>query len=101
MEGEINTKRLIQIMFDSGKKVFVPRCHGNEMQMVLINSFKDYLSIPINSWGFREPLWETKMKNAYELGGLDLIIMPGLVFDKSKARLGHGRGYLVFDHNQI
>ena len=72
--------------------VFVPRCRGLEMQMVLLQSYKDYESLPRNSWGIPEPLWDEQRQTESDFGGLDLVIMPGLVFDKSKARLGHGKG---------
>ena len=64
------------------------------MQMVLIKSFQDYSSLPVNSWGIPEPSWEEEFQDPVEFGGLDLIIMPGLVFDITKARLGHGKGYI-------
>lgn len=60
--------------------------------MVLLKSFEDYDSLPKNSWGIPEPRWEEERKTESDCGGLDLVIMPGLVFDKSKARLGHGKG---------
>ena len=61
------------------------------MQMVRINSLADYESLPINRWGIPEPTWEEKREEALE-SGLDLVIMPGLAFDRTKARLGHGKG---------
>lgn len=72
--------------------MFVPRCHLLEMQMVLLESYQDYVSLPINSLGIPEPLWEQERKTPSDFGGLDLVIMPGLVFDREKTRLGHGKG---------
>jgi 5-formyltetrahydrofolate cyclo-ligase len=73
--------------------VFVPRCRGMEMQMVRLQSFKDYESLPINSWGIPEPIWNEQMQTESDFGGLDLVIMPGVIFDKSRSRLGYGKGY--------
>ena len=40
--------------------------------------------------GILEPLREKKTVNTDEI---DLVIVPGLAFDKSGNRLGHGKGY--------
>ncbi|KAJ3102139.1 hypothetical protein HDU97_000781 [Phlyctochytrium planicorne] len=42
--------------------------------------------------GIKEPLLDEERENALDLG-LDLVVMPGLAFDRSRARIGYGRGY--------
>ncbi len=63
------------------------------MEMVRVRSLQDYQSLPINSWGIPEPLSGDNRETAHNYGGLDLIIMPGLVFDRQRTRLGYGKGY--------
>ncbi|KAK9239802.1 hypothetical protein V1525DRAFT_396808 [Lipomyces kononenkoae] len=43
-----------------------------------------------NSFTVKEP---TEAEDAFDVGGLDLVIVPGLGFSKSCARLGHGKGF--------
>ncbi|KAK0537400.1 hypothetical protein OC835_001746 [Tilletia horrida] len=81
-----------------------------EMSMLQIIDERDYLSLPINSYGIREPSLDDVLPPSSSEGqrrrriealsphnqggtGLDLIVCPGLAFDRYGGRLGHGKGY--------
>ncbi|CAG8518860.1 15085_t:CDS:2 [Rhizophagus irregularis] len=80
----------IYISMPKEKTCYVPRWNNDEMEMVKLFSYKDYLSLPVNRWNIPEPDHNEIRKIADEL---DLIIMPGLAFDYQGNRLGHGKGY--------
>lgn len=42
---------------------------------------------------YSKPFFEEKHTILYVLGGLDLVIVPGVGFTTSRDRLGHGGGY--------
>jgi 5-formyltetrahydrofolate cyclo-ligase len=63
------------------------------MHMVEISSLQDFESLEKNSWGIPEPKLSDKRLDCFQAGGLDLIVMPGLAFDKEQNRIGYGKGY--------
>ena len=114
--GEIQTDELIQDALQAGKKVFVPRIEkkrnntiesntsstsatpsASNMQLLQVQSSKDLLSFKPNRWQIREPdLIDANGAPRLEAGDcpeLDLVLCPGLGFDSSRRRLGHGKGY--------
>ncbi|KAG0367582.1 5, 10-methenyltetrahydrofolate synthetase-like protein [Gamsiella multidivaricata] len=94
MHGEISTPDIIRTLLEQNKSCYVPRCKGSNMDMVKIESWEDFMSLPKNSWNIPEPAHDESRENALDtLHGLDLIVMPGLAFDHTGTRLGHGRGY--------
>ncbi|KAF9382262.1 hypothetical protein CPB97_007251 [Podila verticillata] len=95
MHGEICTTEIIRTVLSQNKACYVPRCRGKDiMDMVKIESWDDFLALPKNSWGIPEPRLEEDRENVLDTPhGLDLIVMPGLAFDRTGTRLGHGRGY--------
>ncbi|KAF8934427.1 hypothetical protein BGZ58_005702, partial [Dissophora ornata] len=94
MHGEICTRDIIQTLLHQNKSCYIPRCQGKVMDMVKIDSWEDFLSLPKNSWDIPEPKMDEVRENALDTQhGLDLIVMPGLAFDRTGTRLGHGRGY--------
>ncbi|KAH6565997.1 hypothetical protein BASA50_005282 [Batrachochytrium salamandrivorans] len=95
MKGEVGTNDILWDIFQSGKQCFVPMCNPDVMEMVLLKSWADFESLPRNSWGIPEPQPQDGRLNALDptMGGLDLIIMPGLAFDHSGNRIGYGKGY--------
>jgi 5-formyltetrahydrofolate cyclo-ligase len=66
------------------------------MDMLALSSLDDYRSLQPDSWGIPTIPNETiaSRENALtEEGTLDLIVMPGVAFDETFKRLGHGKGY--------
>ncbi|KAJ8331551.1 hypothetical protein QVD99_001820 [Batrachochytrium dendrobatidis] len=95
MKGEVDTTQILRDVLESGKQCFIPMCNPEAMEMVLLKSWDDFEKLPRNSWGIPEPQPQDGRLNALDpsVGGLDLIIMPGLAFDHSGNRIGYGKGY--------
>ena len=106
-EGEIKTDEACRRVLSEGKNLFVPRVgldfeqcdmelirvpstdvesHGNEEGDMF------YSNWPKNKWNIPEAPINEKYTSAAP-GDIDLLIVPGLGFDKSGGRLGQGKGY--------
>ncbi|XP_015416073.1 PREDICTED: 5-formyltetrahydrofolate cyclo-ligase isoform X2 [Myotis davidii] len=95
MQDEIETDEIIKDIFRRGKTCFIPRYRfqSNHMDMVRLASPEEIASLPKTSWNIPQPGEDEAREDALSTGGLDLIFMPGLGFDKQGHRLGRGRGY--------
>ncbi|KAK4699946.1 5-formyltetrahydrofolate cyclo-ligase, partial [Phenoliferia sp. Uapishka_3] len=96
--SEIQTDELIRESIKGGKRVFVPFCPAAEptvMRMLRLESLAAFEGLKPNRWGIREhdPQEVEICQDSEASGGLDLILVPGLLFDGQGQRLGHGRGY--------
>ncbi|MCR6514760.1 5-formyltetrahydrofolate cyclo-ligase [Clostridium sp. LY3-2] len=85
--SEINTKSLIEIMLREGKEVFVPKVLEEEMIALKITSLNNLIE---SKFKILEPIGEKSDIDGEEF---DLIIMPGVAFDRSGNRIGYGKGY--------
>lgn len=83
LESEVNTKSLINDALLE-KKVLLPKIVNDKIVFVEINKNTKYTKSKL---GVMEPIG-----NIY-LGDIDLIIVPGVSFDKELNRLGFGKGY--------
>ncbi|XP_072475017.1 5-formyltetrahydrofolate cyclo-ligase [Notamacropus eugenii] len=95
MQDEIETEVIIKDIFQRGKTCFIPRYKfkSNSMDMVKLFSAEEIFSLPKTSWNIHQPRDDDVREEALSTGGLDLIFMPGLGFDKHGNRLGRGKGY--------
>ncbi|XP_029354570.1 5-formyltetrahydrofolate cyclo-ligase isoform X1 [Echeneis naucrates] len=96
MDDEVRTDVIIKDVFKRGKSCFIPRYNSNSshMDMLKLSSLQDMESLPLTSWNIRQPAEDDNSREeALAAGGLDLILMPGLGFDKAGNRLGRGKGY--------
>ena len=87
--SEIDTKPIIDRALEEGKEVYIPKVYkvNREMKAIRLNSFND---LEENSMGILEPKDDT---NCIEKENIDLIIVPGAVFDLEGNRIGYGGGY--------
>ncbi|QDP99254.1 5-formyltetrahydrofolate cyclo-ligase [Lysinibacillus fusiformis] len=87
---EVDTIHLIEALWQLGKKVAVPKCHPKtrEMSFYIIESFAQLETVYMH---LREPIPElTEFVDANEM---DVILVPGVVFDIHGYRVGYGGGY--------
>jgi len=71
---------------ESGKKVYFPREEGSFLRFHEVDSTKDLKS---GNFGIPEPNVNSPTILTEDL---DLVIVPGLVFDITCGRLGYGKG---------
>jgi len=116
--GEVQTAAIVRDALGSGKRVFIPYCYKREhvqagqqksiMDMLELESLKDYESLKPDSWGIPTPSKDSLQQRRNCFGGmgksegkvnkstddgLDLIVTPGLGFDRSRGRMGRGMGF--------
>lgn len=84
MPDELPTHDFIR-KWSSEKQILLPVVKDGEM---LIKPFKDEDSLVVNKWG----IWEPEAQGEF-MRSIDLVIVPGMAFDKRKNRLGRGKGY--------
>ncbi len=87
--NEINTINIIEKALNDGKEVFIPKIYKGDksMKAIKLNSFNE---LKKNSMGILEPYDDS---NFIEKTNIDLIIVPGVVFDNKGNRIGYGGGY--------
>ncbi|CAM9380293.1 unnamed protein product [Chrysoparadoxa australica] len=95
---ELQTQPIIAELFKAGKRVYVPKIMGGksaDMKMVQILNLEEVEAFPQTKWKIPEPPLELLEERAEGVanGDIDLVIAPGLGFDASCQRLGHGMGY--------
>lgn len=99
--SEVDTSPLVNAVLQSGKHLYVPKIDVTvDGRMDVMKTFgdDDLRTFPSGLWGIKEPSTEwngiprpSALKGTGEV--LDLILMPGVAFDRSMSRLGHGKGY--------
>lgn len=86
MPIELDTAPIIEAAWLANKKTVVPKIVNHQMIFV---PFDDGSSLQTGQLSIREPVTEV----AVSANKIDLVIVPGLAFTRSGARLGFGAGY--------
>lgn len=87
--SEINTKDIISKALKDNKKVYIPKIYKEDKSMKAIR-LKSFNDLKENSMGILEPIEDNDCIDKKEI---DLILVPGVVFDFNGNRIGYGGGY--------
>ena len=92
VRSEVRTHWLLPEPLEKGKRIVVPYCVGNELQVFLLESLDE---LAAGTYGILEPRPELRAlpSRRVEAGQIDLVMVPGVAFDRRGGRLGHGKGY--------
>lgn len=87
---EWNTTRLIEKAWEEDKVISVPKCYPEKRQMVFYR-LRSFGELEVVYRNLHEP--KPIPANKIDKQALDLLIVPGLLFDRAGFRLGFGGGY--------
>ncbi|MDG6218688.1 MAG: 5-formyltetrahydrofolate cyclo-ligase, partial [Candidatus Thermoplasmatota archaeon] len=89
-DNEVCTHQLIKNSLSFGKKVYVPLSERKTHTLTISKLF-DYNDLIPGTFGILEP--KKEKQHLVPINVLDLILVPGIGFDKKGNRLGQGGGY--------
>ena len=90
-KNEVDTFRLVEICLKSNKRVIVPHCVKETIEIIPCEISDVKNNLIKTKIGVMEP--DPNHLNVFSLDKLDLIIVPGVVFDENCNRIGFGAGY--------
>jgi 5-formyltetrahydrofolate cyclo-ligase len=82
--SEVSTNLIIERARIVGKKIALPRIEEDKIAFYGLSTVKSLIR---NRFGILEPL------PCEQISYIDMVVVPGIVFDKKGNRLGYGKGY--------
>lgn len=93
VRSEVRTRHYLSTALKHGKKIVVPWCNDQgELELFHLESVDE---LTIGMYRILEPPSELRSPPAKQVTPqeLDLVMVPGVAFDRTGARMGHGKGY--------
>ena len=93
VRSEVRTRHYLPTALTQGKKIVVPWCNDRgELELFHLETMDE---LAVGMYKILEPTEELRDVPAKQVHAedLDLIMVPGVAFDRGGARMGHGKGY--------
>ena len=90
--SELQSELWVRQTLADGKQVLLPRVNraGGHLELFRIENLDN--DVAPGAYGIREPIPE-RCRHFQALGEIDLILLPGVAFDRTGGRLGYGGGF--------
>lgn len=92
VRDEVRTRQALPAALASGKRIVVPYCLDGELELFWLENMDE---LELGMYRILEPkndLRSVKTKH-FQPADLDLVMVPGVAFDRNGGRTGHGKGY--------
>ncbi len=92
VRDEVRTRQALPLALESGKRIVVPYCLDGELELFHLESMSE---LELGMYRILEPRADLRTVASKHLQptDLDLIMVPGVAFDREGGRTGHGKGY--------
>lgn len=92
VRDEVRTRHALPDALQSGKRIVVPYCVDGELELFWLESMDE---LELGMYRILEPKPELRAVASKKLKpeDLDLVMVPGVAFDREGGRTGHGKGY--------
>lgn len=89
---EVRTRHFLPTALTHGKRIVVPYCVEQELELFLLDSMEE---LSVGMYKILEPKTELRSLPSKKVAveEIDLVMVPGVAFDRTGARMGHGFGY--------
>ncbi len=85
IDSEVSTLKIISEAITSNKILILPKVNGEEIDPILVRT---PFTLKSQFKGILEPTSSEKFENE-----IDLVVIPGVLFDKRGYRIGYGGGF--------
>jgi 5-formyltetrahydrofolate cyclo-ligase len=89
--NEVNTYPIVNYCLATNRKVIIPVTDVHNKKLILSELKNLDKELGLSSFGIPEPL--PRFIRPFNASDLDLILVPGVVFDRRGYRIGYGGGY--------
>lgn len=89
-KNEVETHKIIKHALENGKKVCVPKIVSLKEGMEAVE-IENLSELKVNKYGILEP--EFNLEKIMAPDCIDLMIVPGVAFDRNGGRVGYGGGF--------
>lgn len=86
LPDEVQTNGLLHEIMRSGRELYLPRTRGRELDIVRVTPESNLVP---GAFGVLEP----QSGEVADISEMDLVLAPGVAFDRDGNRLGYGKGY--------
>jgi len=92
VRDEVRTRQALPSALASGKRIVVPYCLDGELELFWLENMEE---LELGMYRILEPKNELRAVASKHLQptDLDLVMVPGVAFDRNGGRTGHGKGY--------
>lgn len=92
VRSEVRTRNDLAQALSTGKRIVVPYCVDGELELFHLENMNE---LQTGMYKILEPKPELRAVPAkrVEVELLDLVMVPGVAFDRRGGRMGHGKGY--------
>lgn len=89
---EVRTRHALPTAIQGDKRIVIPFCVDGELELFHLESMEE---LSIGMYKILEPRAELRdvASKRMQPQDLDLIMVPGVAFDRNGGRTGHGKGY--------
>jgi len=102
VRSEVRTRNYLATALTHGKRIVVPYCVDGELELFHLENMDE---LAIGAYKILEPKAELRALESKRVRpqDLDLIMVPGVAFDRRGARMGHGFGYYdkLLEHSRM